>query len=105
MDLDAIRSRHQPNGNVVDGPLCTCGHVNCEEAQLLALLTPERIAAALLSNDIEPDCNWCTCGHSGSRHDLNNTCLDCGDRFGGIDPQAGYLKAATALLAELTREV
>lgn len=40
---------------------------------------------ALEAAGFEPDFNVCVgCKHHGSRHDLNNICLDCGDRFGSM---------------------
>jgi len=40
---------------------------------------------ALRAAGWEPDFNVCAgCHHHGSRHDLNNSCLDCGDRFSAM---------------------
>jgi hypothetical protein len=56
IDLDAIRARHyQTNGFVGPSGFCLCGEDwPCDAAQLVALLTPERIAAALAQGGI----NW-----------------------------------------------
>jgi hypothetical protein len=51
IDLDAIRARHyQTNGFVGPSGFCLCGEDwPCDAAQLVALLTPERIAEGLIA--------------------------------------------------------
>jgi recombinational DNA repair protein (RecF pathway) len=52
-----------------------------------AKLDVERLRLA----GFEPDFNVCGgCHHHGSRHDLNNRCLDCGDYFASMNEAAKW---------------
>jgi hypothetical protein len=66
-------------------------------AALVGALSEERLVSILTDAGVEVDYNWCTCGHHGSRHDLNNTCLDCGDRFGSVGREGARQIAARRL--------
>ena len=58
MNLDDIRARHIPyNAVMQEGPVCNWCEMTypCDAAQLVALLTVERIALALMDNDPTAD--------------------------------------------------
>ena len=111
MNPDEMRARHVrccPEGG--DDPriahTCTgCRQLwPCDAAQLLALLTPARLAEALRACGVEPIKNVCQgCRHTAGDHDLNNVRLICGDYFASMSGAQAWDWTVDHLLAELTK--
>ena len=62
--LDEMAALHRPNGDLIQGPLCTCGHVSCERVELIEAAresVARQEAEALLPK------GWCVTlnGHPG----------------------------------------